>query len=141
MWGREKNFQVSMMYELINRDNEVSLGEFFFDSPFTHVNDDEKGTKAHGNKVNNQDNTKINGSDDTLVMDDERATESYKNKVEEKCNKPKRKPTEVEERKMIGKARELLVVSCLKNHVYKFGNQLKMKSAGGPIGLGLTGEV
>jgi hypothetical protein len=42
---------------------------------------------------------------------------------------------------MIGKAMELLIISCMKNHVYRFGNQLKLQSTGGPIGLALTGEV
>ena len=35
MWGRDKNFQVSMMNELRNRENKISLGEVFFYSPFT----------------------------------------------------------------------------------------------------------
>ena len=27
------------------------------------------------------------------------------------------------------------------NHIYRFGNQIKLQSTGGPIGLALTGEV
>ena len=32
--GRDQNFYVSMMYELKNRENKLSLGEGFFYSPF-----------------------------------------------------------------------------------------------------------
>ena len=42
---------------------------------------------------------------------------------------------------MIGKALEMLIVVCMKNHVFKFQNQLRVQSEGGPIGLALTGEV
>ena len=34
MWGWDKNFWVSMIFQLINRENKISLSEFFFDSPF-----------------------------------------------------------------------------------------------------------
>ena len=52
-----------------------------------------------------------------------------------------RKPTKAEERSMISKAVEVLIISCMKNHVYKFNNTIRIQSEGGPIGLGLTGEV
>ena len=42
---------------------------------------------------------------------------------------------------MIGKAVEVLINSCMKNHVYKFNNKIRIQSEGGPIGLGLTGEI
>ena len=42
---------------------------------------------------------------------------------------------------MIGKAVEILITSSMKNHVYKFNNKIRIQSEGGPIGLGLTGEV
>ena len=42
---------------------------------------------------------------------------------------------------MIGKAVEVLIITCMNNHVYKFNNQLRIQSRGGPIGLGLTGEI
>ena len=29
MWGRDKNCQVLMMYDIINCKNKISLGEFF----------------------------------------------------------------------------------------------------------------
>ena len=34
MWGREKNFQVSLIYELLNRKNKISLSKVFYCSPF-----------------------------------------------------------------------------------------------------------
>ena len=54
---------------------------------------------------------------------------------------PKRKPNEKEERKMLRKVIEIMIVSGMKNHVYKFQNQIRLQMKGGPIGLALTGEV
>ena len=54
---------------------------------------------------------------------------------------PKRKPSIVEEKKMLGKAVEIMVKTGMKNHVYRFQNQIRIQSRGGPIGLSLTGEV
>ena len=34
MWGRDKNFQVLMMYELLNRENKILLIKVFYYSPF-----------------------------------------------------------------------------------------------------------
>ena len=42
---------------------------------------------------------------------------------------------------MLGKALEILIITCMKNHVYRFDNQLRVQANGGPIGLALTGEV
>ena len=111
-----------------------------------------KGKEAHKYMVNDQDNTKVDGDDVTIANDDVKGKEAHKCMVKDQINiqekthksklyKPKRKPNKDGDRKMIGKALEILIVSCMKNHVYKFGNQLKIQSAGGPIGLALTGEV
>ena len=67
-------------------------------------------------------------------------------KIKKKGNRaeyiaPLRKPNESEERKMISKAIEIIIVSGMKNHVYKFQNQIQIQAKGGPIGLALTGEV
>jgi hypothetical protein len=35
MWGRDKNFQVSMIFQLRNRENKISLSEIFYGSPFS----------------------------------------------------------------------------------------------------------
>ena len=36
---------------------------------------------------------------------------------------------------------EILIITCMKNRMYKFENKIRVQSSGGPIGLGLTGEV
>ena len=55
--------------------------------------------------------------------------------------KPERKPTEIEEKKMFGKALELMLTTCMDNHLYQFDNEVRLQSKGGPIGLRLTGEI
>ena len=62
-------------------------------------------------------------------------------KKKDMYNKPRRNPTEIEERKLVGKALEVLVVTALKNHVYQYDNKMRIQNKGGPIGLKLTGEV
>ena len=42
---------------------------------------------------------------------------------------------------MISKAVDLLIISCMENHVYKFNNTIRKQLDGGPIGLGLTCEI
>ena len=42
---------------------------------------------------------------------------------------------------MFGKVVEVLIVAGMKNHIYRFGNKIRIQKSGGPIGLGLTGEV
>ena len=42
---------------------------------------------------------------------------------------------------MFGKSLEILLIAALKNHLYKFDNQIRKQSNGGPTGLKLTGEV
>ena len=93
--------------------------------------DEEIGTTAHKNEVGTEDN------DVTSANDDVKRSKAHKNKFDP----PKRKATKNEERRMIGKSVELLIISCMKNHVYKFGNKIRKQSEGGPIGLGLTGEI
>ena len=42
---------------------------------------------------------------------------------------------------MLGKVLEIMTIVSMKNHVYKFGGRIRIQSQGGPIGLGLTGDV
>ena len=42
---------------------------------------------------------------------------------------------------MFGKALELMLVTCMDNHVYRFENHTRLQKEGGPIGLKLTGEI
>ena len=60
---------------------------------------------------------------------------------EELYLKPIRNPTEQEKRNMLVKCIEIMIMSSLENHVYKFGDQIRKQSKGGPIGLALTGEI
>ena len=76
----------------------------------------------------------------TLVSGDDDANKPH-NKKRQMFDKPKRNPSTEEKRKMFGKALEILIIAALKNHVYQFGNQIRVQSEGGPIGLKLTGEV
>ena len=77
------------------------------------------------------------GGNVTFVNDDDTRKRAHK----EKYNQPVRKPTKVEERKMLGKAIEIMIKTGMKNHVYKFHNKIRIQKKGGPIGLALTGEV
>ena len=36
MWGRDRNFLFSMMYELYNRETQISLTKVFYCSPFIY---------------------------------------------------------------------------------------------------------
>ena len=147
-----------------NKDN-INQNE---DGNVTMVRDDEQGKTTHKNEVRNKDNINQNKDGNvTMVRDDEQGKTTHKNEVgnynksENKSNDvtlansgrkprkahkskflaPKRKPTKIEERRMIGKAVSVLILSCMNNHVYKFNNKLRIQSRGGPIGLGLTGEI
>ena len=55
--------------------------------------------------------------------------------------KPKRNPNSQEQRKMFGKALEIMLTSCMNNHIYLFENNTRIQKQGGPIGLKLTGEI
>ena len=59
----------------------------------------------------------------------------------QKFKPPVRKPTKIEERKMVGKVIEMLIVAGMTNHVYRFRNKIRIQIDGGPIGLSLTGQV
>ena len=80
---------------------------------------------------------------DTLetVQNKKNTIEKKKKKKKQEWIKPKRKPTLTEERKLFGKALELLLVTCMDNHVYQFDRKVRVQSKGGPIGLKLTGEI
>ena len=46
-----------------------------------------------------------------------------------------------EQRRMFGKALEILLTMCMDNHCYQFNNKIRVQNKGGPIGLKLTGEI
>ena len=62
-------------------------------------------------------------------------------KVEDKFDPPSRKPSKIEERRILGKIIEILIISGMTNHIYRFNNKLRIQVNGGPTGLSLTGQV
>ena len=74
-------------------------------------------------------------------MDSEEHDIQKKKKSTIEWIKPMRNPTKIEERSMFGKALEIMIVLCMDNHVYQFGNIVRVQKEGGPIGLKLTGEI
>ena len=62
-------------------------------------------------------------------------------KEDDKFEPPSRKPNKNEERRMLGKVIEMLIIAGMTNHVYRFNNQIRIQVNGGPTGLSLTGQV
>jgi hypothetical protein len=96
----------------------------------TSANDDEHGIKAHKNVNRIEIDINTYGTGNVISVNDECEYEM-----------PRRNPTKSEERIMLGKSIELMIVSGMTNHVYRFENKIRIQSTGGPIGLSLTGEV
>ena len=53
-------------------------------------------------------------------------------------NKPHRQPTKEEERKIMAKCLELMILACMQNHTYLFNNTIRLQTKGGAIGLKVT---
>jgi hypothetical protein len=49
--------------------------------------------------------------------------------------KPKRIPILEEQRKLFGKALEIMIITCMNNHVYHFENIFRIQKQGGPIAV------
>ena len=93
-------------------------------------------TQDKSKDVDTLDNSKSRGADTPNTF-----TVKKKQKTKTEWKKPLRHPTEIEERKLFGRALELLIVTCMDNHVYQFANTVRIQNKGGPIGLKLTGEI
>ena len=52
--------------------------------------------------------------------------------------KPQRSPTKREERKILAKCLELMVLACMNNHTYQFKDSIRLQTKGGAIGLKVT---
>jgi hypothetical protein len=109
---------------------------------FSHIayNEDE-GKNTHKNEVSKEDNIKHNDGNITTVIDEEIGQLLTKTKwvqmmmtlllqmmmwsdlrlTRKSLIHPKENQPKNEERRMIGKSVDLLIISCMKNHVYKFG--------------------
>ena len=101
------------------------------DGNVTIVNGDAKGKTTHKNEVSQHDNIQSSDGKVTIENDAENGQTAHKDKVsklqkqkEDKYQAPMRKPTKAEERSMISKAVEVLIISCMTNHVYKFNNTI-----------------
>ena len=82
----------------------------------------------------------IVGGADTLDTSVKKKSEPEKKKTVEWI-KPRREPTTKEQRTLFGKAFEIMLITCMDNHVYQFENKVRIQKQGGPIGLKLTGEI
>ena len=71
----------------------------------------------------------------TLVKKRPQPIINKKKKTKTEWIKPKRSPTPIEERKLFGKALQVLLVTCMDNHIYEFANEIRIQKQGGPIGL------
>ena len=111
------------------------------------------GKKPVKNKIINKMKKKNQGTkkdtnngdegDDTLntIVKKKVDNETKKKKSTTVWIKPKRIPTQNDERKLFGKALEIMLITCMNCHVYQFGNKFRIQKKGGPIGLKLTGEI
>ena len=68
-------------------------------------------------------------------------TDKKKTKRTTEWLKPGRNPTTKKQRKMFGKALEIMIITCMDNHLYQFENKVRVQNKGGPIGLKFTGEI
>ena len=62
--------------------------------------------------------------EDTLELVEKKTTVKKKKKTQE-WTEPRRKPTETEERRLFGKALEIMLITCMNNHLYKFDNKIE----------------
>ena len=95
-------------------------------------------------KNENMDTNTIKGDDTLETVDNVKnpvQKEKKKKKKVQEWLKPVRYPTLSEQRKLFGKALEIMLVTCMDNHVYQFDNKVRVQNKGGPIGLKLTGEI
>ena len=102
--------------------------------------------KAKRNKNNNNPKKNISNDDktsQTIVNADDVAQnkEKTKDNDKDKFEPPIRIPNAAEERKLLGKVIEIMIIAGMTNHVYRFNNTIRIQIDGGPIGLSLTGQV
>ena len=90
------------------------------------------------NKKDNMDISNSEGADTLTTNENKKKKRKKKAQV---WNKPLRSPTRIEERRMFGKALEVMLITCMDNHIYLFENKVRIQEHGGPIGLKLTGEI
>ena len=87
-----------------------------------------------------KDTNSSDGGADTPDTSVKKKNEPKKKKTAEWI-KPRREPSTKEKRTLFGKALEIMLITCMDNHVYQFSNKVRIQKQGGPIGLKLTGEI
>ena len=90
---------------------------------------------------NKKDNVDISNSEGSDTLTTNENNKKKRKKKAQVWNKPQRSPTRIEERRMFGKALEVMLITCMDNHIYLFENKVRIQKHGGPIGLKLTGEI
>jgi hypothetical protein len=130
--NREQNRRGNTLNTKANQEipNKTDWGDV------TSANSDEQCIQAHkqGEIVNGkiESNGNIINNDlgnVTSVSKDGKPKTTRK----ERFTAPKRKPTKTEERKLLGKAIELMIKTGMENHIYRFHNKLRIQKTGGPM--------
>ena len=109
-----------------------------------YVNDKKRNkvNENHGDKDSLDTDISSSGGADTLDTSVQKKNDTDKKKKKTvEWIKPKRQPTTKEQRTLFGKAMEVMIITCMDNHVYQFENKVRLQKQGGPIGLKLTGEI
>ena len=111
----ERAEQVYMAYDVTTLDENVldshkDCAENKNNNYVTFVSDDRNETEAHKKCAKRNKENKNN-----IATDDDAPT----------IVPPVRKPTKVEERKMIGKVIEIMSIAGMENHIYNFGNTIR----------------
>ena len=99
--------------------------------------------KDNSNRMDTLGNNISGGADtpNTSVKNKNEIDQNKKKKRTTEWMKPIRNPTTKEQRTLFGKALEIMLITCMDNHVYLFDNTVRIQKQGGPIGLKLTGEI
>ena len=135
--AKETGVKVSINDGKTNKDNTSQNNKNNSDDVAKEIEEEESITGGKTNKDNvSQENKTKKNTDDAAKGDKEKETES-----KEKFDPPLRKPTTLEERKLVGKVVEMMIIAGMTNHVYRFNNKIRIQMNGGPIGLSLTGQV
>ena len=97
---------------------------------FFDENDDRKDTEEENNSMD----TNISEGLDTLDTSVDKKNEIEENKKKKKKAvewlKPKRIPTSIEERSMLRKAIEMMLIVCMDNHIYQFEDKVRVLKKG-----------
>ena len=132
------------------KENRINLEEEVLDTEkrggntvdVTIAHDDEKRNKAHKECVQNKrkkGNIKeMDTGNVTLANDDVKQNKARK---EKEIVPPEKEPNDIQKRRMLGHTMQIMILAGMENHIYRFDNEIKKQTEGGPIDLFLTGEI